>query len=397
MTENNQKDIQDPSYAYRWNYGEQAAYDAWQKQKKRRNGVVIYAVVMTAVFLLCFAMLAGTLILYGSEPPAGGNPPLSGGAEAGEGGMSTGDVAEIVIPSTVLIYAADQTSYAYGTGFFLREDGYIATNYHVLEGHTYYKVTLYSGKELDAELVGYSAPDDLAVLKVSGRGYPALDIGDSDALRVGDVAIAVGNPSGEDAPWTTTQGIISALNREVTVEGSTSIESLTMIQTDAALNPGNSGGPLCNDRAEVIGIVARKLTDNEGISFAIPINGAMEILNAIIKDGNADGVHSSVSKTRPTIGIKGGTIQQGDTYTYMGQEYTAARDGVLVSSVESNGAAKGKLQVADIIIGFDGKTVQNMEELIERLYSYRVGDTVEITVWRGDGEVTVSVTLGAAN
>ena len=390
MAENNQKETQDASYTYRWNYGEQTAYDAWQKQKKRRNGVIVYAVVMTSVFLLCFAMLAGTLIWYGAEAPLGALSPNSDGA------MSIGDVSDTVMPSTVLIYAADNTSYAYGTGFFIREDGYIATNYHILEGHTYCKVTLYEGEELEAEVVGYSAADDLAVLKISGHGYPALEIGDSDALRVGDVAIAVGNPSGTDAPWTTTQGIISALNREVTVEGASSIESLTMIQTDAALNPGNSGGPLCNDRAEVIGIVARKLTDNEGISFAIPINGAMEILNAIIKDGNADGVHSSVSKTRPTIGIKGGTIQQGGTYTYMGREYTAARDGVLVSSVDANGAAKDQLRVTDIIIGFDGVTVHDMEELIERLYSYKVGDTVDITVWRGNREVTVSVTLGAA-
>lgn len=391
MAEKNQMDREkDASYVYRWNYGEQCAYEARIKQQKRRHGVMVYAIVMTAVFLLCFAMLTGALVWYGS------NPPMDTETETESAELSVGDVAEIVNPTTVLIYAANKDSYAHGTGFFLRENGYIATNYHVLEGRDYYSVTLYDGKELEAKLVGYSVADDLAILKIEGSGYPVLAVGDSDQIRVGDVAIAVGNPSGPDASWTTTQGIISALNREVTLEGSTSIETLTMIQTDAALNPGNSGGPLCNGRGEVIGIVTLKLSENEGISFAIPINAAMEILNAIIKDGNADNVNSSVSKVRPTIGIQGGTVHVGDEFTYMGQKYTAERNGVIVSSVSATGAAKNALQVTDIIVAFDGKPIQTMEDLIEVLYTYRVGDRVSITVWRNGAEVTVSVTLGAA-
>lgn len=390
MTDKNQTE-QDASYLYRWNYGEQRAYDALEKKKKRRNGVLTYAIVMTAVFLLCFAMLAGALIWYGAEESLPEEPVQESNK------LSTSDVAELVNPSTVLIYAANDSSYAHGTGFFLREDGYIATNYHVVKGRDYYDVTLYDGTKLEAELVGYSAADDLAVLKIKGTGYPVLALGDSDALRVGDVAIAVGNPAGPDAAWTTTQGIVSALKREVTMEGATAIETMTMIQTDAALNPGNSGGPLCNDRGEVIGVVTLKLNDNEGISFAIPINGAIEILNAIIKDGHANNVNSSVSKVRPTIGISGGTIKKGDEYTLGGTLYAAGRDGVIVSSVNANGGAARVLQVADIIIAFDGVKVTTMEELIELLYTHKVGDVVAITVWRNNQEVTVNVTLGAAN
>ena len=391
MTEKNQMDTEkDASYVYRWNYGEQCAYDAWEKKQKRRNGVIVYAIVMTAVFLLCFSMLTGALIWYGSDVP-----PVESEPDTENSGLTTGDVAELVNPTTVLIYAANESSYAHGTGFFLRENGYIATNYHVLEGRDYYSVTLYDGKELEAELVGYSAADDLAVLKIEGTGYPVLTVGDSDQLRVGDVAIAVGNPAGPDASWTTTQGIISALNREVTLEGQVSIETMTMIQTDAALNPGNSGGPLCNDRGEVIGVITLKLTENEGISFAIPINGAMEILNAIIKDGNADNVDSSISKVRPTIGIQGGTVRVGDEYTYAGKKYTADRNGVIVSSVSATGAAKNALQVTDIILAFEGTPIETMEELIDLLYTYKVGDKVLITVWRNGAEITVSVTLGA--
>ena len=385
-----------PSYIYRWNYEDQRAFDTRQKKKKQKSGIAVYAVIMTVVFLLCFALLTATLIWYGTDAPVVKNPGDDQHETTNPGGMSTSDVSALVKPSTVLIYAANNTTYGYGTGFFLTSDGYIATNYHVVANKKTVSVTLYEGKELEAKVVGYSADDDLAVLKIDGAKYPAMKIGDSDALREGDVAIAVGNPSGEEGSWTTTQGIISALNRKVTVTEDSKIRELTMIQTDAALNPGNSGGPLCNDRGEVIGIVTRKLSDTEGISFAIPINGAMEILKAIMKDGNADGVQSSVSKGRPTIGITGGTIVKGDKYTYGGVEYAAEKNGIFVSSVDENGPANGILKVCDIIIEFDGQKVEDMTVLIELLYQYKINDKVDITVWRDGKAVTVEVTLGKA-
>jgi serine protease Do len=372
---------------YRWDYGAQVAFDAAQKGKQKRRGVLIYAVVMTLFFALCFAALAVTVIRYGDalERPSYG------------AGLSTVEVAERVKPSTVLIYASKSTSYGYGTGFFIRENGYIATNAHVVDGATHLTVTLYTGEKLEAELIGASVADDLAVLKIEGNGYPVAKIGDSDALRVGETAIAVGNPSGDRAPWSTTQGIISALDREVTVEGSSSIEELTMIQTDAPVNPGNSGGPLCNDRGQVIGVVTRKLSDYESIGLAIPINGAMEILNAIVETGSADGIQSSVSKKRPTIGISGGTIKKGDQYSLGGVVYRAEKDGVIVSTVDPNGAAADVIKVADIIIEFDGKPISDMDVLIEQLYSHKIGDKVSITVWRNGEAVEVSVVLGVGN
>lgn len=372
------------SVVYRWDYGTQLALDSAQKSKQKRKGILIYAIIMTLFFALCFGALAATVIWYGDDL----SRPVTGSA------LSTADVAERVNPSTVLIYVTKATSYGYGTGFFIRENGYIATNAHVVEGAEHITVTLYSGEELDAELVDASEADDLAVLKVSGNDYPVVEIGDSDALRVGEKAIAIGNPSGADAPWTTTQGIISALNREVTVEGTSSIEELTMIQTDAPVNPGNSGGPLCNDRGQVIGVITRKLTDYESIGLAIPINGAMEILNTIVETGSADGIQSSISKKRPTIGISGGTIKKGDRYSLGGVTYSAEKDGVIISSVDPSGAAANILQVADIIIEFDGKEITNMDSLIEHLYNHKIGDEVSITVWRNGEAVTVSVVLG---
>lgn len=375
-------------FTYRWDYSEQVAYDNEQKNKKKRKGILVYAVVMTVFFALCLALLAATVIWYGNGNMISGN---SHGAA-----LTTTQVAELVNPSTVLIYASKSSTYGYGTGFFIRENGYIATNAHVVEGCSFISVTLYSGEVLEAELIGSSTADDLAVLKVKGSEYPVVRIGDSDALRVGETAIAIGNPSGADAPWTTTQGIISALNREVTVEGSASIEELTMIQTDAPVNPGNSGGPLCNDRGEVIGVVTRKLTAYESIGLAIPINGAMEILNAIVETGSADGVHSSISKERPTIGITGGTIAKGDKYSLGGVMYSAEKDGVIVSSVDPYGAAANVLKVADIIIAFNGEAIKDMDTLIGMLYEHKIGDAVSITVWRDGNEVTVSVILGIA-
>ena len=372
-------------YTYYWNYGDQTAYENAQKKRKQRNGVFAYAIIITVFFVLCLVMLAATVIWYGSGDD---------GTVITGSGLTTVEVAEQVNPSTVLIYAADSMTSGYGTGFFIRENGYIATNAHVVDSAKQISVTLYSGEVLKAELIGSSEPDDLAVLKIEGTGYPVAKIGDSDALRVGETAIAIGNPSGADAPWTTTQGIISALNREITLEGTSSIEEMTMIQTDAPVNPGNSGGPLCNDRGEVIGIVTRKLTNYESIGLAIPINGAMKILSAIIETGSADGVQSSISRVRPTIGIKGGTIVKGDPYTLGGVSYVAEKNGVIVSSVEPTGAATGILEVADIIISFEGKFVEDMDSLIEMLYTHKVGDEVSITVWRDGGEVTVSVTLG---
>lgn len=367
-------------YCYQWNYGAQCAYENERAKQKKRSGALVYALVMTAVFAVCLALLIGVLVWYDVDV---------------EQNMTVAEVSEAVSPATVLIYATGTSSYGYGTGFFIRSNGYIATNYHVVQDKTEISVTLYSGQVLGAKLIDYSVPDDLAVLKVEGSGFPTVSVGNSDALRVGELAIAIGNPSGTDAAWTTTQGIISALNREVTVTGTGTIEELTMIQTDAPVNPGNSGGPLCNARGEVIGIVTRKLSDYEGIGFAIPINGAMEILNTIVDTGSASGIQSSISKVRPTIGIGVSDIQKGDAYyDAKGYKHTAEKSGVFISTVDEKGAANGLLQPGDIIIEADGEPIKNQEELRKILYGHKVGDRLRITVWRNGEAVTVTVTLG---
>ena len=381
-TPNNKSVMQD--YRYRWSYGEQCAFEQEQKRNKRRSGAWVYAIVITSVFMICIGLLIGLLAFYGAEYGAEYNATFT-----------TAQVAEAVNPATVLIYASDIKDAGYGTGFFIRSDGYIATNYHVVGNRSHISVTLYSGEVLEAKLVGFSEIDDLAVLKVQDGNYPTVIIGDSSAVAVGDVAIAIGNPSGATGAWSATQGIISALNREVTVTQTGSIAEITMIQTDAPVNPGNSGGPLCNDRGEVIGIVTRKLTDYEGIGLAIPINGAMEILSVIVETGSADGVQSSISKVRPTIGITVQDIVKGDPYyDSQGNIYNAEQTGVFVASVDASGAAAGKLKSGDIITAIDNTPISNQEELKTHLYSYSAGDTVTITFWRDSRSQTVQITLG---
>ncbi len=366
-------------YAYRWSYEEQAAYNRKELKKRRGHGAAVYATVMAVAFLLCLCVLTGVLVLNA----AGG----SGGA------LTTAEIAETVNPGTVLVYASNSTQYGYGTGFFIRSDGYLLTNYHVIEGAKLISVTLYSGSVQEASVEWYSAADDLAILKIEGSGYPVLRLGNSDTLRVGDVAVAVGNPAGKVCPWSVTQGIISAVNREISVESGSSIIDLTMLQTDAQVNPGNSGGPLCNDRGEVIGIVTRKMTDYEGLGLAIPINGAMELVNAYLTTGTTEHIRSAIARVRPTIGIQALSIRQGEP---VNEYYAAQHNGVLVGAVNEGGAAQGILEPGDIILKFGGTAVSDLDSLQKKLYEYRAGDSVELVIDRMGEQLTVTIRLRGA-
>lgn len=265
-------------YEYRWNYAAQKAFDEGEKKKTRKRGAWTYAIVMASAFLLCFAMLAGVLVWYG----------VTGRSKQAYGSLSATEVTERIAPSTVLIYTKQKNGgYRSGTGFFIRSDGYIATNYHVVENGTQFEVTLYNAERVNAELIGVSKENDLAILKIKGSRYPTAAIGNSDAVQVGDNVYVIGNPNGAYGAWSTTHGIISSVDRQTTINNKT----FRMLQTDAAINPGNSGGPLCNDRGEVIGVVTQIMLDqdgnrSEGFGMAIPINKAMDILEDILKNQN---------------------------------------------------------------------------------------------------------------
>ena len=279
---------------------------------------------------------------------------------------------------------------ATGSAFMISTDGYIITNAHVVEDADAVAVTFADGTELDAEIVGMDKSMDVAVLKVEGENLHALKLGDSDAVRVGEFAIAIGDPTGRELAGTTTFGIIGATAREVNIDGRTN----TYLQTDAAVNPGNSGGPLLNMAGEVIGITSAKTVtasydefgnaiSAEGLGFAIPINDAMKIVSQLITRGYV---------LRPGIGV---SIVTWDALS--AQKYETV-EGMLVYTVTKDGPAdEAGLRPNDIIVEVDGTPVPTQDEFVAHVKAKTVGDTLELKVWRAGEYFDTTLTIGDLN
>ena len=283
------------------------------------------------------------------------------------------------------------TEYASGSGFIISENGYILTNAHVVSGAAAVDVLFSDGEKKTAQVVGFDVTTDIAVLKVEGENYPALPIGDSSTLRVGEYVIAIGNPlSAYELYGTVTFGIISATAREINIDGFVN----TFLQTDAAINFGNSGGPLINMAGQVIGMnTAKSITAGydtrgnaisaEGIGFALPIQNVMEIANVILQKG---------SVVRPGIGVQIRTVD----------EETAAENNVPVGCrveelTQGAPADKAGMKVGDIITQADGRPVTVNDDVVNYVRSLKVGDTVVFTVYRDGAYLTISVTVGDMN
>ena len=299
------------------------------------------------------------------------------------GGMALQDIYEQNIPSVVSIICTSSRSNSTGTGVVLTEDGYIVTNAHVVENALYVTVKLTDDREFDATLVGSDEVSDLAVLHIEAEDLIPAAFGDSDILRVGDSVVAIGAPLGVDLRGTYTNGIISAINRDVAVDGRT----MTLIQTNAALNSGNSGGPLINCYGQVIGINTMKIsafTDAagvEGIGFAIPSTTVKEIVDQLVQQGYVSG--------RPRLGIECTEVS-----SYYQQFYRLPA-GIRVVSLSDGGPAEAAgLQVGDILLSMDGIRVATLDELNAQLYIHQVGDRVTLTVYRGGKQLELTLTLG---
>ena len=267
-----------------------------------------------------------------------------------------------------------------GSGVILSQDGYIITNNHVIDNATNIKVTLYDNTEYAATLVGADRLSDIAVLKIEADGLVAASIGDSSTLAVGQNVLAVGNPLGE-LGGTVTNGIISALGREVNVEGNT----MTLLQTNAAVSPGNSGGGLFNEAGQLIGIVNAKSTGDyaEGLGFAIPINDAMNSFNSIRENGYVTG--------RPALGVTVVAINDPQTAMQAG----VSTPGVYIQSVTEGGAAaQAGLQPGDRFVIVENTIIETTSDLTNMLSDYKVGDTLTVQVSRGRKLITTKVTLG---
>ena len=269
-----------------------------------------------------------------------------------------------------------------GSGFILSEDGYVITNYHVVEGATAISVITHDGTEYSAKLVGSDATNDLAVLDVEAEGLPTAPLGSSTDLVIGDMVVAIGNPLGELAS-TQTVGYVSGIDREVSTDGMTTIN---MIQTDAAINPGNSGGPLFNMRGEVIGITTAKYSGTtgsgasiEGIGFAIPIDDVEPLISDLIDFGYVTGAYMGV------------TVQNTDAEA---AAQFGLPTGAYIVDVEKGGAAdRAGIRSKDIVIALDDTTVTNVTDLTRALRGYKAGDTATITLIRGGREMTMEITL----
>ena len=299
-------------------------------------------------------------------------------------------VCNKVVGTGMTLGAQDQST---GSGIIISADGYIVTNNHVIEGADAITVLLTekdgTTKEVEAALIGSDSRSDLAVIKIDQTGLTAAPLGDSDIVRAGELAIAIGSPLGKELAGTVTVGFISAVNRSVTTSGG----AMTVLQTDAAINPGNSGGALVNAKGQVIGINTMKsifagysqegeAISAEGIGFAIPINVAKPIIEELIRSGYIK---------RPWIGISGGAWTE-----FYAQRYSTPV-GVLVTKVwEGTPAAEAGLAMEDIITKIDGQAVEQTYELSDYCATKNVGDEVVLSVYRHSEKKEIQVTVKLA-
>ncbi len=401
-----------------------------KSSRPRGHGLKVAAVVIAAVFAITLCAFMGTYIfknltdIFSSDslsalagkvniplgiekdvfqmeiPEAHGNTQVEEIISIKNDGtpLSVNQIAQkctrssvgIMVETTQYYFGRAYAASGVGSGFILSEDGYIATNHHVIENASKITVVLNDGTEYQATLVGSDSITDIAVVKIEAYGLPVMERGNSDDLLVGDLAVAIGTPASIELAGTVTDGIISAVNRKIDITDSYGrvIKTMTLIQTNATINPGNSGGPLINQYGQVIGINTLKLTDQyEGIGFAIPINGAISIMNQLISDGSVSDRGEGLVTGKASIGIQCVDVTEEEA------NYYGIPKGVLVMQINKSGsAAKAGLRRGDIIIAFNGKTVESTDEINSIKDEFNAGDTVTLTVFR-DGEGNIDITF----
>lgn len=409
MTEKNN---QDPQYYEDFRY---KSYDEILSEKKKhramRRGMLIAAVFFVAMTTLvaCVGVLISStpLKLFSSlsqqsgKEQGGTKQPSVGTAQGDKDSSFTLEITEADTTDKSAIYAKDisgvvnktspsvvgvtsetydnyQTSVSCGSGIIMSTDGYIITNYHVIQGGNSITATLDDGTECTAYLIGSDPYSDLAVLKIEQDGLTAAEFGDSEGIKVGEIAIAIGNPTGQ-LQGTATCGIISAINRNVEINNTI----MNLIQTDAAINSGNSGGPLLNQYGQVVGITSAKvsMTGYEGLGFAIPINTAKPIVEALVQNGYVSG--------RPLLGVQGTDLSK------MAANFYGVPQGIYVEAVNpDSGAGKQGLHEGDIITYVNSTRVIDISSGCIVRNELAPGDTVSVIVYRrGSGTITLKFQL----
>ena len=371
-------------------------YTGGAKKKGFPWGKMIALMLVAA--LLGGALGAGGVLLLGSSGSGSSSQVLKGERPSTVIDVATIDTSKQMSPaevyaqnvaSTVGITTSVTTNYfgftttsaAAGSGFVLSEDGYILTNYHVIENSTSIKVTMYDGSSYDAELIGYDESNDIAVLKVDAENLSPVVLGDSDNLNVGDSVVAIGNPLGE-LTFSLTAGVVSALDREVTLSGNVTME---LIQTDCAINSGNSGGALFNLYGEVIGITNAKYSSSgsgasiDNIGFAIPINSVMNIVESIIEKGYI---------AKPYIGVSVTSVSS-ET-----QSYGLPKGAAVKAVSEGSPAEEAGLQLNDIITQANGVAIESSDDLVQLVGSLYKGAELKLTVYRQGETLEITVIVG---
>lgn len=414
------------TYAYRWDYADQYSHDDAAVRQHNRKGLRNYVIILSAALLAAIVLLVGVLLIQPTETSS-------------YGGTSLDALYSDCYPSYVAISIVTEygTSGA-GSGIIMTSDGYIATNYHVVEGAKSIDVILYDGTTVEADYVDGDELNDIAILKVAKKGLKPAKIGRSSTAKVGEQVMAIGTPYSINYRGTMTSGYISATNRQYAAQNDngTIKKVVTLLQTDTSVNPGNSGGPLFNMDGEVIGIVSMKIagSEYEGLGFAIPIDGVIDMLYDIIENGELTIPNGGSAFEGAALGITGMTTIKDQTYLLSGDSiyfthmdengnlcvtgllgesipvtdkealaaigistyelYTAPATGVRVTATTDGFDSAKKLKVDDIIITVNGINCTQMETLQNIIASSRVGDKLKLEVWRDGDIISVTVELG---
>ena len=375
-----------------------------EKRKKSWSTGKVIALALCCS-LLSGAISAGTVLaLKGQAPVTGGGSNVSnmleGLRESSIIDITQVDTSKIMTPAEVYatnvgstvgittsitstnFWGQTTTSAASGSGFIISDDGYIVTNYHVIEGSSSITVSTYDNKSYKATLIGYYESLDLAVLKVDATGLAPVILGNSDNMNVGDQVIAIGNPLGE-LTFSLTSGSVSALSRDITMSSGL---TMNLLQTDCAINSGNSGGALFNLYGEVIGITNAKYSSGSGssasidnIGFAIPINAVKSIVKSVIEKGYF---------SKPYIGVSVSDVSQ------QAQNFGLPKGAAIVSVVADSPAEAAGLQANDIITHINGTAISGSDALGSFISSSQAGDTLKLTVYRQGQTMELTVTVG---
>lgn len=389
-----------------------------EEKKEKKSHAINVAAILSACSIILLVAFALSIML-GIFPLGGREIIEIGVSDLGQTQPNTEasvDLLEDSLKSVVLIQARTENSISTGTGVIISDKGYIVTNYHVIEATDTVTVQLY-GEDIaiEAEVVGYHADDDVAVLKINKTGLRAAAFAKSDDVRYGERVYAIGNPEGAEYAWSIAEGIISSPRRQLMFYNSEGIleKKMNVVQTDAAVNHGNSGGPILNVRGEIVGIVTFKRTDVEGMGFALPADGVLIDVTAIIETGSAANVDSGIYMPRPLMGITGVGVK-GNTYykNVMNEGQSAIEEvseayakanpkttfyapvaGVHVSLTSAGSDAAKYLKVNDVITEVNGKPVATIYDVMDIVNEFNGGDKITVTYYRDGKYSTVELTL----